>query len=248
MMRRIAVLALLVLLVLGANRLRAQPIVHAASDAQESALGASLAARFDAERGLLPKSAQSQRIEAYLQSVADSLGRNTHRRLPWTIHYDPHPGLHSGFALPGGHIVIWGGILAYMATEDELAAIIAHEIEHIDDDQVAGRIDSLVRTKHRDVTNASRWTWQEFGESYGAVKENRCDYDGAKLAVRAGYSPLGFATLLQSFIALGRVHAPDVEPPQAIVVRITQIRAEIAEFHWERLTHTRPLTLPWMED
>jgi hypothetical protein len=32
-----------------------------------------------------------------------------------------------------------------MATEDELAAIVAHEIEHIDDNEVAGRIDSLVR-------------------------------------------------------------------------------------------------------
>jgi predicted Zn-dependent protease len=217
---------------------------HVATDAQEIALGAALAQQFATERGLVPRDEQDRRIEAYLQSVADSLGRHTRRRLPWTIHYDPHPGIHSGFALPGGHIVIWGGILSYMSTEDELAAIVAHEIAHIDDDQVSGRIDSLVRTQHRDVTDPSQWQWGEFGASYGSVKENLCDYDGAKLAVQAGYSPHAYETLLQSFVALGAVHAPGTPAPKAITDRIAQIRAEIAEYHWEALTKTRPLKLP----
>jgi predicted Zn-dependent protease len=217
---------------------------HAATDAQEIALGAALADKFAAERGLVPRDDQDRRIEAYIQSVADSLGRHTRRRLPWTIHYDPHPGIHSGFALPGGHIVIWGGILSYMTTEDELAAIVAHEIEHIDDDQVSGRIDSLVRTKARAVTDPSQWRWQEFGASYGATKENLCDYDGAKLAVQAGYAPGAYETLLRSFVVLGEVHAPGTPAPKAITDRIEQIRAEIAEYHWEGLTKTRALRLP----
>ena len=217
---------------------------HLATDAQEVALGAALAEQFAKDRGLLPQNDQNRRIEAYLQSIADTLGRHARRKLPWTIHYDPHPGIHSGFALPGGHIVIWGGILSYMSFEDEAAAIIAHEIEHIDDDQVSGRIDSLVRTQHRDVTKPEQWTWDEFGASYGATKENLCDYLGAKLAVQAGYSPTAFGTLLQSFIALGGVHSPGAPPPKAITVRIDQIHAEIKEFHWDSLTKTRPLKLP----
>lgn len=221
-----------------------QPSPHVATDAQEIALGAALAAQFDQQRGLVPQDEQDRRVEAYLQSIADSLGRYTRRRLPWKIHYDPNPAIHSGFALPGGHIVIWGGILAYMTTEDEAAAVIAHEIEHIDDDQVSGRIDSLVRTKGRDVGDASQWNWREFGASYGAVKENLCDYDGAKLMVQANYSPHAVETILASFIALGKVHAPDVPPPHAVVVRIDQIRAEIKEYHWEALTKTRPLNIP----
>lgn len=248
LMPRSPVLGLALLLFAAAFPLGAQAHAHAATDAQESALGAALATRFETERGLLPSNVQNRQIEAYLQSVADSLGKHTRRHLPWTIHYDPHSGIHSGFALPGGHIVIWGGVVSYMTTEDELAAIIAHEIEHIDDDQVAGRIDSLVRTKHRDVTNPAQWRWQEFGASYGSVLENLCDYDGAKLAVNAGYSPLGMEMLLQSFIALGTVHAPTVAPQHAIVVRIDQIRAEIAEYHWEGLTKTRPIRLPLSGD
>jgi predicted Zn-dependent protease len=140
--------------------------------------------------------------------------------------------------------VIWGGILAYMSTEDEAAALIAHEIEHIDDRQVTRRIDSLVRTQHRDVNVPKQWSWGEFGASYGETLENLCDYRGAKLVVEAGYSPYGYKTLLESFVALGKVHAPDAPPPKAIVDRIRQIEKEIADEHWQTRTKTRPLQLP----
>ena len=108
----------------------------------------------------------------------------------------------------------------------------------------AGRIVSLAAEKHRSPQRPEEWKWDEFGESFGAVKENLCDYEGAKLAVQAGWSPTGFRTLLQSFVALARVQAPDKPAPQAIVVRIDQIEKEIRSEHWETLTRTRPLALP----
>lgn len=214
-----------------------------ATDSQEIALGAALAKQFDSTRGIQP-TPESDRIQAYLQGIADSLGRYTKRRLPWTIHFDPHPGIKSGFALPGGHIVIWGGILSYMGTEDEAAAVIAHEIEHIDNGQVSRRIDSLVTNKHRDVTNASQWRWGEFGASYGPVLEYRCDSLGAEIAVKAGYSPYAYKTMMESFIALGKVHAPNAPPAKELTDRIDQIQRQIAEEHWESLTQTKRLRLP----
>lgn len=217
--------------------------VRAATDSQEIALGAALAAQFERDRGIV-SSPETKSIEAYLQRIADSLGQHAERRLPWHIHFDPHPGIKSGFALPGGQIVIWGGILAYMSTEDEAAAVIAHEIEHIDDGQVSRRIDSLVRTEHRDVDEPTEWHWDEFGASYGETLENLCDYKGAKLAVATGYSPYGFKMILESFIALGRVHSPSAPPPKAILDRIEQIEREIAREHWTSRTSTRRLVLP----
>src|SRR5690242_1810495 len=213
-----------------------------ASDSDEIALGAALAKKFDSDRGVVA-SPQSKRIERYLQSIADSLGKHTKRKLPWTIHYDPHPGIKSGFALPGGHIVIWGGVLAYMSTEDEAAAIIAHEIEHTDEGQVAKRLDSLRVAGKRDLRKPSDWNWDDFGATYGEGPEKLCDYDGAKLAVKAGYSPLGFKTLLESYVALAKVHAPNAAPPRLIVDRVTQIDQEIVTEHWQSLTKTRPLRL-----
>ena len=145
--------------------------------------------------------------------------------------------------MPGGHIVVWGGVVAYMSTEDEAAAIIAHEIEHTDIGQVAKRIDSLTKTG-RDVRNASQWRWQEFGATYGEVPEKLCDFEGSKLIVKAGYSPLGMKRLLESFIALGKVHAPSDPPNRLIADRITQADKQIVDEHWDALTKTRPLRLP----
>jgi len=215
----------------------------AVADSDAIALGDKLLERFDADRGIV-STPQSRAFEAYLQSIVDSLGRHAKRKLPWRVHYDPSPTYKSGFALPGGRIVIWGGILSYMTTEDELAAILAHEIEHTDDGQVDRRIDSLITTQHRNIRVASQWTWDEFGASYGDTLENLCDYDGAKLDVEAGYSPLGFKMLLGSFVALAKVHDPSTPPPRAIVDRIAQIEREIKSRHWERLTTTRRLRLP----
>lgn len=212
------------------------------TDSAEMALGAALAVQFNADRGVAA-TPQAQRIEAYLQRVADSLGRHTLRKLPWTIHYDPHPGIKSGFALPGGHIVLWGGVLAYMTTEDELAAIIAHEMEHTDIGQVAARIDSLVKSG-RSVAVASQWKWQEFGATYGEIPEKRCDFEGTKLMVKASYSPTAMKTLLETFIAVGKVHAPAAPPNKQIADRIMQAEKQIADEHWESLTRTRPLRLP----
>ncbi len=213
---------------------------HVATDQQEIALGAALVNSFNQTRGVVPQSPEDLRIQSYLQGVADSLAKHTRKKLPWTIHYDPHPAIKSGFALPGGHIVIWGGAIAYMSYEDELAAIIAHEMEHQDDDQVPNRIDSLVHANNLDVSDASKWNWRWFGASQGVAREALCDYKGAKLMVEAGYSPRGYDLLLSSYVVLSDVHTPEVDQ-KVIKDRVTQIRAEITEMHWESLTKVRPL-------
>ena len=80
--------------------------------------------------------------------------------------------------------------------------------------------------------------------TYGEGPEKLCDYEGAKLAVKAGYSPIGFRTLLESFVALAEVHAPNGPPLRVILDRIDQIDREIITEHWEDKTKTRALRLP----
>ena len=218
------------------------------SDSAEIALGTILARQFDRDRGLVNPTEQDRRMQAYLQGIADSLAPYTRRKLPWTIHYDSHPGFRSGFALPGGHIVIGAGILAMMSTEDEAAAVIAHEIIHIDGGQVQGRIADILAKEHRSLTDSTKWQWGEFGRSYGAARENWCDYDGARLVVQAHYSPFAYRSILQSFVALGTVWTPGKPAPKAITDRIKQINDEIAREHWEKLTKTRPIALPYSND
>ena len=61
--------------------------------------------------------------------------------------FDPNPDLKSAFALPGGYIIVGGGLLAIDQMEDELANVLAHEIEHVELGQVSRRVSELGKLK-----------------------------------------------------------------------------------------------------
>ena len=64
--------------------------------------------------------------------VGSELATHAHRMLPYKFHYIPNPNFVNAFALPGGHVYVGAGLVSLMDSEDELAALIGHEIEHID--------------------------------------------------------------------------------------------------------------------
>jgi Zn-dependent protease with chaperone function len=49
--------------------------------------------------------------------------------LPWAIYYTDNPEVNA-FALPGGQIMVFAGIWKMVKDDDELAAVIAHEVTH----------------------------------------------------------------------------------------------------------------------
>jgi len=71
---------------------------------------------------------QSERYLNHLDSISPAMPI---AGCPTTsLHREPL--LHQRFALPGGHVFVGGGLLALMDSEDELASLLGHEIEHID--------------------------------------------------------------------------------------------------------------------
>jgi len=213
------------------------------TDRDQIRLGAALAAQYDRERGIGP-TVQSKQIETYLQAVADKLAARAKRKLPYRIHYDPYPAFKSAFALPGGHIIFGGGILALMKTEDELAAVIAHEIIHIDERQVDERVERIAKERNISPTNLSLWKVEDFGPGYTKQQELACDSGGASLAVKAGYSPFGLLHLLQTFQLLAGPQTGGSPNRATLAERISQIQDEIRTNGWEGLTKEKPLELP----
>jgi metalloendopeptidase OMA1, mitochondrial len=109
------------------------------SDADEVRVGKLLAAKFVKIEGL-QDTPQTTKIEKYLQSVGDRLGAHAERKLPYHFHFDPDPSFKSGFALPGGEVFVGGGALAMMDTEDQLAIVLGHEMEHVAQNQCRERL------------------------------------------------------------------------------------------------------------
>ncbi|MBV6631995.1 MAG: M48 family metallopeptidase [Alphaproteobacteria bacterium] len=76
-----------------------------------------------------------------LQELADRLAR--HMRLPEdmriTVHYDNDPQVNA-FATVGGQVIILGGLLSNVKSENELAMVMAHEIAHIKNRDVAANL------------------------------------------------------------------------------------------------------------
>jgi predicted Zn-dependent protease len=68
----------------------------------------------------------------YLQSIADkiSLAMELPSGMSLTLHYNDSDMVNA-YATLGGHIVFYEGLLSKLKSEDELAAVMAHEIAHV---------------------------------------------------------------------------------------------------------------------
>lgn len=225
---------------------RGRPVpqtTHVVNDGVERRLGAAMAAQYARQSGL-GVTVQSRRIESYLQAVADRLAAHTSSKLRYRIHYDPYPAFKSAFALPGGHIIFGGGILALMKTEDELAAVLAHELIHVDGRQVSERVARIAEERAVSPADLTKWKVEDFGPGYTKQQELACDREGARLAVKAGYSPYGLLHLLQTFQFLAGPQPSGTPDRLTLSERVSQVQDEIRAEGWEGLTRERPLALP----
>lgn len=77
-----------------------------------------------------PESGPRSETTAYLETLLDRL-QKTCARLPYTftIRVVDHPAVNA-MALPGGHIVVFTGLVEKVTSENELAFVLAHELGH----------------------------------------------------------------------------------------------------------------------
>jgi beta-barrel assembly-enhancing protease len=213
------------------------------SDSDEIQVGQILAAQFIKEQGL-EDTPQTKKIEQYLQTVGDKLTAHSKRKLPYRFHFDPDPTFRSAVGLPGGEVFVGGGILAYMDTEDQLAAVLGHEVEHIDLGQCHDRLAKILADKHLTPSQFDRLKVHDFMPGYGHDKERAADFEGTKLAIEAGYSPEGMVKLLRTFLVLSQQMPDAIEEGKSIEERIDLIQPLL---HPANPVKERPLKLPGIQ-
>jgi predicted Zn-dependent protease len=222
------------------ERIAPTPVVITGAD--EVRAGKVLAAKFVKANGLGP-TPQITRIDKYLQSVGDRVAAHAQRQLPYRFRFDPDPNFKSAVALPGGQIFVGGGILAYTDTEDQLAAVLGHEIEHVALGQCRDRLIQEMTKKHLSAGDFEKLDLDPFMPSYGQDGEFAADREGVKLAMEAGYSARAAARLLQTFVILGR-QMPNTPPETTsnLEARMAQIQPLVDSQKPEPAE--RPLALP----
>jgi predicted Zn-dependent protease len=131
----------------------------------------------------------------------------------------------NAFALPGGHVYVGGGLLALMDSEDELAAVLGHEIEHIDHYHCAERAQREEALRHIPLGGLVAIPIVVFEAGYSKDQELEADREGTRLAVEAGYSANGAIRMFEAFDRLYQQYRSSeqarAKTPQEEVSRVT---------------------------
>jgi predicted Zn-dependent protease len=172
------------------------------SDEAEIRIGDELARANDPGRYAGSKkesNAEQREVETYLSEVGSRIAAHAHRKLPYKFHFVPEEYFINAFALPGGHVYVGAGLLALMDSEDELASVIGHEIEHIDHYHCQERVQQEMALRKIPLGSLIALPIEIFEAGYSKDQELEADREGVRLSVESGYSATGALRLFAKF-------------------------------------------------
>jgi predicted Zn-dependent protease len=183
-------------------------------DADEIRIGNELVRRYGyAEPYENPEMAS---VENYVSQVGSRVARNAKRKIVFRFYFVPDPSLINAFALPGGHVFVGWGLLRQMHSEDELAFVLGHEIEHVDHYHAAERVqlEAQLHKLNLDVfAEAASIPLSLWQAGYSKDEEFEADREGLLLSAAAGYSAQGAVDLMKTFIRLDNEYVSRSQTP-----------------------------------
>ena len=184
------------------------------SDGEEMALGESVSQQVLEQEKPLDDSLW----QAYLTEVGDRIVKVSDRStLPFHFTVLDNDQINA-FATPGGYLFFYTGILQMMDSEDELAAVMAHEISHVVgrhsvktiQNYYGGAIALSLILGDQSEKLAGQITGLVFGmalQGYGRSNEHEADEFGLYYMTQAGYNPEAMVTMFEKLAS----HSGDKE-------------------------------------
>jgi len=150
----------------------------------------------------------------------------------------PSKGMINAFSLPGGPVFVGEGLLDLMTSEDQLAAVLGHEIEHIDHYHCAERVQIEARLRDLQleaVGELMQIPFEVWQAGYNKDEELEADREGIRVAVLGGYSPYGAVDLFEKFSSLNNEYIIHAQSPED---ELTQLAIQSLEGYFR--SHPEP--------
>ncbi len=174
------------------------------------------------------KISQNQKQTQYVRCVANRITSVLPGQQPnWEVVLFDSEQVNA-FALPGGHIGVYTGLLNVANTPDQLASVIGHEVAHVlanhgnekvSRSQLTGTGLQIVdvalgvgEVGNKNLYMAALGLGTQVGIilPYGREQETEADVMGAELMAKAGFNPSASITLWQNMAKVGGEQGPEL--------------------------------------
>ena len=195
------------------------------------------------------KNAMVKRVGERIAKVTE---RDYHTNFKWEFFVIENDKQANAFCLPGGKVFVYTGIFKYIANDDELAAVMGHEIGHalarhgaerVSRGQLAqmgGQVLNAVMIGKGNPQNTAM-VMQAFGVGtqlgvmlpHSRDQELEADHIGIVLAHKAGYRATAALTFWEKFAKSGQTPPEYLSTHPAPQNRIIKIRKLIQSKGWK---------------
>ena len=154
-------------------------------------------------------------LESYVQRLGANLAAQSERaNLQWHFRILDDASVNA-MALPGGYNYVTRGLLGYMNSEAELAAVMGHEIGHVTGKHTVNQLSKqqvaniglvlgmILRPEIRNYGNLAEVGMGLLFMKYGRDHEREADSLGLRYMTRAGYDPRPMAEVFTTLERVG---------------------------------------------
>jgi predicted Zn-dependent protease len=183
-------------------------------------------------RRLEPSGLQTQQ---YLGHVGQRLTPLAARKgITYQFHLAPDTSLVNAFAVPGGHVFVGQGLLRLLESEAELAGVLSHEIEHVDQRHAIERLQYQLAARRLGFGDIATLL-AELGAGLfqaGYQKDQELDADrlGVRMSAEAGYDPAAMARVLRRMQAQLAPFEVPARPKGPLRETVTVVTTSLEEY------------------
>jgi Zn-dependent protease with chaperone function len=188
---------------------------------------------------------ESKALDA-IREIGGRLTRDSTRKYEWHLKDDPSV---NAFAVPGGFVVVHAGLVHAAETPEELAGVLAHEIEHVERRHTLQLMlyqlgwATILAVALGDPTAVTTLLLLQVGNlKFSRDLEAQADTGGLETLRKAGVAPDGMASFFKKLAAEGGGGPSWISTHPSTGDRVATIEAELKA---RPCTECQPLAMDW---